>query len=171
MSRLTGSSHFYPLLTFNPTWGKKTFALFAFSEYKDKVISISLTLILTFHKLSFVRPICCFGRRSCFASFAVKLISSVWSARLYLSSLCWGHQPDLVVSISAFTISLASSHADNPSFIGPIFELSNSDIFLKKRLFMVALIWLRTERVNKETGRRHMTKFPALNQAGSIIGI
>lgn len=72
-------------------------------QCRDTVICISLTIILTSHKLGFVRAISCFGQRSCSASFTVKLISGVWSARLYLSSLCWGHQPEPVVSFSAFT--------------------------------------------------------------------
>lgn len=76
---------------------------FLWIQCRNTAICISLTIILTSHKLGFVRAISCFGQRSCSASFTVNLISGVWSARLYLSSLCWGHQSETVVSFSAFT--------------------------------------------------------------------
>ncbi len=102
------------------------------------------------HKLGFVRPISCFGQRSCSASFTVKLISDVWSARLYLSSLCWGHQPDPVVSVSAITISLFLWYPAM-QILSVLFAQVLRYLTLRLFLVFLSLMW-QCDSANRERG-------------------
>lgn len=88
------------------------------------MICVCLTAIPTSYKPGFVRHISCFAQRSCPVSFTAAVISSVWCARLYLSSLYWGRQPD-------WSLSLTTPSQWNPAYPDNVCLLRGQDNSIK----------------------------------------